>query len=197
MKKIIGILILAIIMFSFTQMEMDGYITLFENSNSAKYYNYGKSYYFESFDKEKEIIADKQYYVKYRKYGWGDIDTTYYRKGTDNYYHIDKKTLEESVVLPVNPKIGNKWTEIDKSWSYEIIAEDQKFKTPAKKYKNCIKVYCKQLTNKDKEKNKEYFLYYSPEFGYVGNEDAKGKILSYLSEVKLNAKEGDKIGGKY
>ncbi|WP_156033121.1 hypothetical protein [Sediminibacter sp. Hel_I_10] len=196
MKKIIGILILSITMFSFTQIKMDGYISLFENSSSAKYYKYGKSYYFESFDNNKEIIADKEYYVKYRKYGWGDVDTTYYRKGTENYYHIDKKTLEESIVLPVNPKLGDKWTENDKSWSYEVIAEDKKFKTPAKKYINCITVNCKQLTNRNKEKAKEYVLYYSPEFGYVGNVDSKGKILSYLSEVKLNAKEGEKIGGK-
>ncbi len=196
MKKIIGILILSITMFSFTQIKMDGYISLFENSSSAKYYKYGKSYYFESFDNNKEIIADKEYYVKYRKYGWGDVDTTYYRKGTENYYHIDKKTLEESIVLPVNPKLGDKWTENDKSWSYEVIAEDKKFKTPSKKYINCITVNCKQLTNRNKEKAKEYVLYYSPEFGYVGNVDSKGKILSYLSEVKLNAKEGEKIGGK-
>ena len=196
MKKAIGIIILSTTIFSFTQMKMDGYISLFENSSSAKYYKYGKSYYFESFDNNKEIIADKEYYVKYRKYGWGDIDTTYYRKGTYNYYHIDKKTLEESIVLPVNPKLGDKWMENDKSWSYEVMAEKQKFKTPVKKYKNCIKVHSKQLTNKDKEKSKEYFLYYSPEFGYVGNVDSRGKILSYLSEIKLNAKEGDKIGGK-
>ncbi|WP_417291079.1 hypothetical protein [Corallibacter sp.] len=196
MKKIIGILILSVIMLSFTQIKMNGYISLFENSSSAKYYKYGKSYYFEFFDNNKEIIADKEYYVRYRKYGWGDIDTTYYRKGTENYYHIDKKTLEESIILPVNPKLGDKWTENDKSWSYEVIAEGQKFKTPAKKYKNCIKVNCKQLINNNKEKSKEYFLYYSPEFGYVGNVNSKGKILSYLSEIKLNAKEGEKIGGK-
>lgn len=196
MKQTLRILILSVAMFSFTQIEMDGYISLFENSSSAKYFKYGKSYYFESFDNNKEIIADKEYYVKYRKYGWGDVDTTYYRKGTNNYYHINKKSLEESIVLPVNPKLGDNWTENDKSWSYEVIAENQKFKTPKKKYKNCIKVHCKQLTSKDKEKSKEYFLYYSSKFGYVGNVDSRGKILSYLREVKLNAKEGDKIGGK-
>jgi hypothetical protein len=194
MKKYIGILILSLILFSFTNL--NGYITLFENSNSAKYYKYGKSHYFEFFDKKKETINGKKYYVKHRKYSWGDTKTTYYRKGIENYYHIDKKTLEESIVLPVNPKLGDNWLENDKSWSYEVIAVSQKFKTRVKKYKNCIKVHCKQLTNRDKGKSKEYFLFYSPEYGYVGNTDSKGKILSYLSEVRLNAKEGEKIGGK-
>lgn len=194
MKKLIGILILALVLVSFTYKDSKGFITLFENASSAKYYKYGDSHYFESFDNDKEIIGDNEYYVRYRKYGWGTVDTTYYRKGTKNYYHINKKTLEESVILPVNPKVGDQWMENDKSWSYEVIANQQKFKTPAKKYKNCIKVRCKQLTNKDKSKNKEYLLYYSPEYGFVGNVNSKGKILSYLSEVKLNAKEGDVIG---
>ena len=196
MKKIIGILSLSLALFSFTYYNLSGYVTLFENSNSAKYFKYGKSHYFEFFDNKKEIISGKEYYVNYRKYSWGDIDTTYFRKGVKYYYHINKKTLDESIVLPVNPKLGDDWLENDNSWSYEIIAEDQKFKTPAKKYKNCVKVHCKQLINKDKEKSKEYFLFYSPKFGYVGNVDVEGNILSYLSEVKLNAKEGDKIGGK-
>ena len=196
MKKTFGLLITLFFLVSFSSKDLEGYITLFENSNSAKYYKYGKTHYFEYFANEKENINGNEYYVEFRKYGWGDIDTTYYRKGTEYYYHINKKTLEESIVLPINPKVGDSWMENDKSWSYKVIGNEQKFKTPAKKYKNCIKVHCKQLTNRDKNKNKEYFLFYSPEFGYVGNVDSKGKILSYLSEVKLNAKEGGKIGGK-
>jgi len=196
MKKKIGILLLSMTLLSFTYMEVSGYISLFENSSSAKYYKYGRGYYFEYFDNDKETIGEKEYYVRYRKYSSGSIDTTYYRKGKDNYLHINKKTLEESIVLPVNPKIGDKWMENDKSWSYEVIESGQKFKTPSKNYKGCIKVHCKQLTNRDKQKSKEYFLYYSPKFGYVGNVNSKGKTLSYLSEIKLNAKEGESIGGK-
>lgn len=196
MKKIIAILIFTAALFSFTQAEIDGYITLFEQSNNAKYFKYGKTYYFETFDSKKELLAGNEYYVRYRRYGWGRVDTSYYRKGADNYYRINKKTLEETIALPLNPKLGDKWLENDESWSYEVIAEGEHFKTPAKKYKNCIKVYSKQLTNKDKSRNAEYFLYYSPKYGYVGNVDANDNILSYLNEVKLNAKEGDKIGGK-
>lgn len=195
MKKTAGILVLSILLFSFSYAKWQGYVTLFDNANSGKYYVYGKSHYFEYFDNEKQIIGDKEYYIKYRRYGWGKIDTTYYRKGTYNYYHIDKNTHIESIVLPINPKLGDRWKESDESWSYEVIADDQKFKTPGKKYKNCVKVHCKQLTNRDSKKSKSYFLFYSPEFGYVGNVDSNGKVLSYLKEVKLNAKEGDKIGG--
>lgn len=196
MKRTIGILALGITLLSFNSSNLNGFITLFEKPNNAKYYKYGKSHFFESFDKDKEVFNGKEYYVKYRRYSWGTIDTTYYRKDSKNYYHIDKKTMKESIVLPVNPNLGDNWMEHDKSWSYEIIDIKQKFKTPAKNYKNCIKVLCKQLTNRDKNKRAEYLLYYSPEFGYVGNVDSNGNILSYLSEVILNAKEGDKIGGK-
>ena len=194
MKKIILLLIISTTLFSFTYIKTSGYITLFENSGSAKYFKYGNSSYFEYFDNNRITFDEKEYYIRYRKYGWGDIDTAYYRKGTKNYYHFDKKNMVESIVLPIEPKIGDKWFEKDKSWSYEVIEENQKFKTPAKKYKNCVKVYCKQLTNKNKEKSKEYYLFYSSEYGYVGNVNSKGKILSYLSEMKLNAKNGDKIG---
>ena len=192
----IGITIMSIVMFSFTQLKIDGYVTLFEDSSSAKFYKFGENYYLESFDNYKVIIRGKEYYVNYRKYSWGDIDTTYYRKGNENYYHIDKKTLKESIVVPVNPKLGDSWKENDKSWSYEVISEGEKFRSPGKKYKNCIKVHCKQLTNRDKKKNKEYYLLYSPKFGYVGNVNSKGKILSYLSEVKLNVEKGERIGSE-
>jgi hypothetical protein len=196
MKKTIGILTLSLILFSFNTKSLNGFITLFENSSSAKYYKYGKNFYFEYFDNNKDVINKKEYYIRYRKYSWGKIDTAYYRKDNDNYYHLDRKTLEESIVLPIKPELGDKWFENDKSWSYEIIAVGKKFKTKTKKYKNCIKVLCKQLTSRDKLKNKEYYLYYSPKFGYIGNTNEKGKILSYLNEIKLNSKEGDKIGVK-
>ncbi len=196
MKKNIALFTIFWILLSFTQSEMNGYISLFENSSSAKYYKYGKTHYFEFFDNKKEPINGKEYYIRYRKYGWGTTDTTYYRKGKEYYYHIDKKTLVESILLPIKPELGNKWLDADESWSYEVIATKQKFRTPKKKYANCIKVHCKQLTDRDSKKSKEYFLFYSPKYGYVGNVNHKGKVLSYLSELKLNAKEGDKIGGK-
>ncbi|WP_435625691.1 hypothetical protein [Flagellimonas sp.] len=180
---------------SFIQQEINGYITLFEDSSSAKYYRYGKTNYFEYFDNQKENFDGNTYYVRYRKYGWGDVDTTYYRKGKDFYFHFDKKTSMESKLMPVQPRLGDKWEESDGSWSYEVIETNKKFKTPKKKYMDCVKVHCLQLTNKNKEKSKEYFLFYSPKYGYVGNTDADGNVLSYLSQVKLNAKTGDKMTG--
>ena len=72
MKKAIGIIILSTTIFSFTQMKMDGYISLFENSSSAKYYKYGKSYYFESFDnnlfiKDQIFILDGHHRYQFIK----------------------------------------------------------------------------------------------------------------------------------
>ena len=195
MKKTILLSLLAFSLFSFT-FHSFGYMTLFENANSAKYFKYGKHHYIEYFDNDKATFNDLEYYVRYRKYSWGDIDTAYYRKAQTNYYHFDSKNMTESISLPVEPKLGDKWFEADESWSYEVVETDQKFKTPAKKYKNCVKVHCVQITNKNKEKSSEYYLYYSPQYGYVGNVDGRGNILSYLSEMKVDAKEGDVIGEK-
>ncbi|WFO17107.1 hypothetical protein M601_005055 [Cellulophaga baltica 4] len=126
MKNIGIVLITSIVLLSFTKTKLNGYITLFDSADNAKYYTYGKSHYFEYFDNKKKTIAGKKYHIKYRKYSWGNIDTTFIRKGKSSYYHIDKKTLEESIILPVTPKLGDKWLENDKSWSYEVIAEQQK-----------------------------------------------------------------------
>ncbi len=196
MKTSLKLIPILLLFSSFFQQKIDGFITLFEDSSSAKYYRYGKTNYFEYFDDQKKNFKGNEYYVRYRKYGWGDVDTTYYRKGKEFYFHFDKETTLESKLLPVNPRLGDKWTESDGSWSYEVIAVDQKFKTPKKKYPNCIKVHCRQITNRNKEKSKEYFLFYSPKYGYVGNIDKNGKVLSYLSQVTLNAKTGDKMNGK-
>lgn len=196
MKKNLKLILILLIVSSFAQQKMNGFITLFENPSSAKYYRYGKTNYFEYFDKQKKNFNGNEYYVRYRKYGWGDVDTTYYRKGSDFYFHFDKETNLESKLLPINPKLGDKWSESDGSWSYEVILVGQRFKTPKKKYQNCIKVHCRQITNRNKEKSKEYFLFYSPKYGYVGNTNQNGKVLSYLSQVKLDAKTGEKMSGK-
>ncbi|MEM8508459.1 MAG: hypothetical protein AAF717_11545 [Bacteroidota bacterium] len=177
------------------QQKIEGYIRLFEDASSAKYFTYGKTNYYEYFSNEKETINGTEYYVRFRKYGWGKVDTTYYRKGERYYLHFNKKVNQESKLLPLEPRKGDTWTESDNSWSYEVIAIEQKFKTLKEKYANCIKVHCVQLTGRDKEKSKEYFLYYSPKYGYFGNTDGEGKVLSYLSDFKLNAKTGDKLGG--
>ncbi|RED42998.1 hypothetical protein DFQ10_107186 [Winogradskyella eximia] len=97
MKKIIIILVCSFSLLSFTYNELDGYITLFENANSGKYFKYGKSHYFEFFAKDKELINNQQYYVKYRRYSWGDVDTTYYRKGKTYYYHIVRCNTEKQL----------------------------------------------------------------------------------------------------
>lgn len=175
------------------------FVTLYESTNNAKYYKYtgkGKAYYFEYFDNAKKKIGNQNYYIRYRTYSSGRIDTTYFRKGEKNYYHLNLKTNKESIVLPVEPKLNDTWFESDKSWSYKVIAVNEKFKTPYRKFKGCVKVNCKQILDRDKHKAKEYFLYYDPQFGYVGNVNSRGKILSYLSEQKLNAKEGEVIGNK-
>ena len=83
---------------------------------------------------------------------------------------------------------------MDGSWSYRILKINQTFVTPEKEYPECILVECKQLTGKDKDKSNVYHLYYSKGYGYVGNIDKKGNVLSYLSKVVTDAKVGTVIG---
>ena len=165
------------------------------NQQSASYFDYGKHSYVEYFQNNKKEIKGHEYSVLIRRYSWGKNDTTYYRVDEHNYLHFNQKTQSESIVLPRVPKKNYTWYENDSSWVYKILETDQKFKTPAKKYRNCVLVKANQLTNRDPEKFSEYYLYYSKGIGYVGNSDNKGNILSYLKEIVVDAKEGTKIGG--
>ena len=195
MKKIILAFILVITM-SFCFLEDNNYYLLFDNANNIKLFKYGKHYYYEYFTDEKKEINGNLYYVEIRKYSFGDVDTTYIRKSDINYLQFNRKTNSESILLPLIPKKGDNWLENDGSWKYEVIEENATFKTPNKNYENCILVKCKQLTSRDSEKNEEYLLYYSKDFGFVGNVDKEKNVLSYLNEIKLNTKKGDKISTK-
>ncbi len=191
-KKILLVIVLIIIM-SFKFINDSDYILLFEKANNIKLYKYGKHHYYEYFMDDKKEINGNLYYVGIRKYSFGDIDTTYIRKSDINYLQFNRITNSESVLLPITPKIGDNWLENDGSWKYEVIEEKATFKTSYKNYDDCILVKCNQLTNRDFDKDEEYLLYYSKEFGFVGNVDKEKKILSYLKEIKLNTKTGDKI----
>jgi len=166
------------------------FVLMSSMSFSLLYYNN------EFFMDEKKEINGKLYYVEIRKYSFGGADTTYIRKSDVNYLQFNRITNSESILLPLSPKIGDNWLENDGSWKYEVIEVDKTFKTPIKSYEDCILVSCKQLTNRDLNKNEEYLIYYSKDFGFVGNVDKENNILSYLKEIKLNKKNGDKVRTK-
>ncbi|MFL9829495.1 hypothetical protein ABS764_01400 [Flavobacterium sp. ST-87] len=193
-KIILGFILIFTMSFSF--INDSSYYILFEKANNIKLYKYGKDYFYEYFMDEKKEINGNLYYVEIRKYSFGDIDTTYIRKSDTNYLQFNRKTNAESILLPLEPKIGDNWIENDGSWKYEVIEENKTFNTPNRNYEDCILVSCKQLTNRDLNKNEEYLLYYSKEFGFVGNVDKEKNILSFLKELKLNTKKGDKISVK-
>jgi hypothetical protein len=192
MKKIILLFIIVSTM-SFSLINDNNYYLLFEKANNIKFFKYGKHYYYEYFMDEKKEINGNLYYVEIRKYSFGDIDTTYIRKSDVNYLQFNRITNSESILLPTNPKIGDNWLENDGSWKYEVIEEKATFETSNKNYDDCILVKCKQLTNRDSNKNEEYLLYYSKESGFVGNVDKEKNILSFLKEIKLNTVKGEKI----
>lgn len=171
----------------------DNYLTFYEESNTAKYFKMGNSAYLDYYLADKVKFGDHEYYARIRKYSWGKTDTSYFREDDQNYLHFDLKTNSESVVLPKQVELGQKWFEADSSWSYEIIGIDEKLETPAKKYKGLIVVECVQLTGRDKLKSKVYHMYYAEGLGMVGSVN-NGQLTSYLSEVKKGAKEGEKIG---
>lgn len=195
MKKIILVFVIIFTM-SFSLISDNNYYLLFEKANNIKLFKYGKHYYYEYFMDEKKEINGNLYYVEIRKYSFGDIDTTYIRKSDINYLQFNKTSNSESILLPIKPKIGDNWLENDGSWKYEVIEENAIFKTSNKNYDNCILLKCSQLTNRDSDKNEEYLLYYSKDFGFVGNVDKEKNVLSHLKEIKLNTKKGDKINTK-
>jgi len=183
-----------LILFSFAPTNPTGYILLFENSNNAKIYKFGNSGFMEYYLDKKKNILGKEYYVQVRAYSWGTSDTTYYRKDNEYFYQYKSEFNVESISIPVEPKLGFKWFEGDDSWHHEIIDIDAVYKTPARKYKHCIVMKSKQLTGRDKNKNKEYYMYYSKEFGFLGHADAAGNPQSYLLKIKTKVREGDHIG---
>ena len=170
------------------------YLMIYPNHKTASYYKYGKASYLEFFLDDKVKFGEHEYYARVRNYSWGSLDTAYFRKDETNFYHFDKITMTESLQLPRNPIVGQEWKDTDGSWSYKIIKVNQTFLTPEKEYPECILVECRQLTGKDKDKSPLYHLYYSKGYGYVGNVDSKGNVLSYLSKVVTDAKVGTVVG---
>lgn len=188
------ILFLLMTGFGFSQTkDANNYIVFFENSNSANYYRMEDGAYLDYYLPNKVKFGDHEYYVRVRKYSWGSVDTAYFRENDHYYLHYDPKTQKESVVLPKQVELGQKWLEADSSWSYEIIGFDKKLKTPAKTYKGLIVVECIQLTNRDKLKDKVYHLYFAKGLGLVASARYE-ELTSYLSIVKIGAKEGETIG---
>jgi hypothetical protein len=167
--------------------------TLLEESKTARYYKMAGGSYLDYYLPDKVIFNEKDYYVKIRKYSWGDDHTSYYREDDINYYHYDPKKNTESILLPKQITMGMKWLEADSSWSYEVIDIDKKLKTPLKDYNNLTVIECKQLTNRDKDKYKTYHMYYAEGFELIGSVNS-GHLTSYLSHIKKDAKAGDKIG---
>jgi len=177
------------------KINSDDYLIVNNDPSTCRYYQYGKSSYMDYFLAYKYTVNNLEYYVRVRKYSFTNSDTAYFRKGEENYYSYNKESQKESIIIPIVPTQGQKWFEADSSWSYEVIKVNQTFKTPIKKYHECILVECKQLTNRDKLKSQTYHLYYSKGNGYVGNVNVtNGTILSYLKEVVHNAKPGTVVG---
>lgn len=171
----------------------DNYLTFYEKPNTAKYFKTGNSAFLDYYLAGKVKFGDNEYYARIRNYSWGKTDTAYFRADNQSYYHFDPKVNSESVVLPKEIKMGQKWFEADGSWSYEVIGIREKLETPAKKYKGLIVVECIQLTDRDKQKDNVYHIYYAKGLGMIGSVN-NGQLSSYLAEVKKNAREGYKMG---
>ncbi len=122
------------------------YLTFYEDANTTKYFKMGNSTYLDYYLADKVKFRIYEYYVRIRKYSWGDTDTSYFREDDQNYYHFDPKVNSESIVMPKEIIQGQKWLEADSSWSYEVIGIDEKLSTPAKNYKGLIVIECVQLT---------------------------------------------------
>ena len=137
----------------------------------------------EYFTKKTEVIGDKEYTVKIIADAYGKKTMSYVRKGAYYFYQYDPRTSTEGVLVPINPKMGETWISADKSMKYEVIALEQRFQTPVKKYKKAI--WIKGIPNRNPygiQRAKQYLHYVRGE-GLVAMTDARGEFLKYLSEI--------------
>lgn len=162
------------------------FIQIYNKSSKVSFYQNTNSSFTYYFLDKKASFNNKEYTVKIRTYSWGDVDTSYYRMDSTNFYHYKVSLNEESIVIPRKPILNQKWLESDNSWQYIVIKENQILTTPSKVYTDCVVLECKQLTNRDKSKSPVYYMYYSKGFGYVGNTDSNGKLLCYLKKISNN-----------
>ncbi len=172
----------------------ENYIISQEELSSGKFFKMvGDHSYMDFYLPEKVKFGDNEYHARVRLYSWLSADTAYFRENENSYLHFDSKTNRESVVLPKEVEVGQKWFEADSSWSYEIIGIDEVLETPEKTYRGLIVIECLQVTGRDKHKSAKYHLHYAKGIGLVGS-ITNGRLNSYLSEVVKDPEKGDMIG---
>lgn len=160
------------------------FLPLRSDNKTAHYFNMSNGAdYLDFFLNEKTAINGKTYHVRVRLYSWGVNDTTFMRADEVAFYSLNRSKKLESVLLPKQVVVGQKWMEADGTWDYEIMSINGDLKTPAKKYKGLIIVSAVQRKQKDPEKQPAYLLYYDENTGLVASSN-DGVLGSYLAEIK-------------
>lgn len=122
-----------------------------------------------------------QYSARVRVYSYTDVDTAYFRESQEGLVYVDPETFVETVDLPKNPQVGQKWQE-PSNWVYEIKSINASLQTPDKEFTNLIEIEAKQTTGESREKFTKYNNFYAEGIGYVGSM-VNGTVFSYLTEA--------------
>jgi len=166
------------------------YSPLRDPYNTAKFFATENGAFVDYFLPNTFKIGTFEYDARVRSYYSGQKDTAYLREDALNYYSMDLQLNKESILLPKQVTVGQKWFEADSSWSYEILDINKTYKTPAKTYKNLVEVLCTQLTGRDKNKSQVYHLFYAEKLGFVGSVSSRN-YKCYLAKTKKNPKIGE------
>ena len=172
---------------SFTVGSVQDYLVVKDDQESIRHYKQGKYMATERALNETKTFYGKEYFLKIKEYSWGKTETTYYRKGAENFYVYNEKLAQEYIALPINPKIGEVWYSGNNGIKYEVIEMIEKFKTPSKKFKAVVKVKSEVLRSfNSHEKGTVNFQFYAKGYGQVAITTAEGEYISYLTEVVVN-----------
>ncbi len=160
------------------------YFVISDDPTVAKYFDMGRGSFVDYYLPEKRKGQGNEYSVRVRKYSWGAADTSYYREDANYFYSYYPEAKMESVLLPKQVHLGQKWFETMGSWSYEVVALDKTLNYFDREYKDLIEVLCTRLIENEATKKKmSYTMFYAKDHGLVASL-SEGRMISYFIELK-------------
>lgn len=129
---------------------------------------------------------NNKYYARVRIYNSANIDTFYYRDTEMGLVYVDTKSFKETIEMPANPKVGDKWRE-NSNWVYEVKSINATLKTPLKEFTNLVEIECTQTTGETKNKFRKYNNFFAEGIGKVGSV-VDGTLITYIDLEKSKLK---------
>ena len=163
------------------EIDASDYFVIGEGPSTAWIYKMGDVSFTDFFMDSTVVVNGVAYVPRLRTYSTGGVDTTYYRAGANGYYHLNTLAVqrEATLTLPKQASVGQKWFEVDSSWSYTITS----LSAELKQYKNLIVVQAMQVKGEATKIGTTYDMYFAPGLGMLATM-TEGKVLVYLSEFR-------------